>query len=150
MGLFEYAGAVEIFPPCENNKGPTYFKRPLYAMCPRTDYKPQERVYHPPFPYDLKSHILVLGALWISYLYPYSKEHTVMFLCFYAARVFLSPEPIHYFEKILPCIKAVTESTRRCPTICRHYLSPVVPSYRRTVVCNSFGLKWRSVNLSKT
>jgi len=54
----------------------------LCVLWPRTNYKPQERVYHPPFPYDLKSHILVPGALWISYLYPYSKEHRAMFLCF--------------------------------------------------------------------
>jgi len=34
-----------------------------------------------------------------------------MFLYFYAVRVFLSPEAIHYFEKIRPCIKAVKENT---------------------------------------
>jgi hypothetical protein len=34
-----------------------------------------------------------------------------MFLYFYAARVFLSLETIHHFEKILTCIKAIKENT---------------------------------------
>jgi hypothetical protein len=58
-----------------------------------------------------------------------------MFLCFYAVRVFLSPEAFHYFEKILPCIKAVKESTE---VVHQYADMPLVSSSRGAGVYNSF------------